>query len=56
MIETCPIPNEQARSYLTSLPARPPAWQREVSEMRRDMREQSLARCGAPEPWPLSRK
>jgi acetyl esterase len=45
-----PVPCEEALAFLTSLPHRPPLWERDIEELRRDTRVIGRACCGEPEP------
>jgi len=47
--DTEPLPSEQVRAYLDSLPRKPPIWERDVADVRLDMRREALASSGEPE-------
>jgi acetyl esterase len=48
VIEGRPLPSEQVRAYLRSLPAKEPANERDLAALRREMREQVVAASGTP--------
>ena len=50
MIETHPVPSEQALAFVLAQGKKRPFWDRDVAEVRREYREESVAALGDPEP------